>query len=373
MMSIRIIKENYNLPKWKNLTIYLNNNGHNIDKIDESNADDILSKFILINKKHSVDDNSDIKVKCICSRKLINYYYLLNKENGEMMIIGGTCRKIFYDTLDKSNILNNKTKITDTNVYNDIINLFTTGVFEKITDWNVYIEECIKKYMEDCSLIQYETLKKLYITNNYITKYLLDNKKKEQLTKNTTHRRDIIQYFNNVNNYNYEIKQYQRCNLLLDYDYDLFRKYTLYPYHLETDIDLIFKYFGIYRLDFDTKSDDINKLLHKNTINLKPHLITVYNFYDKTNESPSINDKTNESPSINDTIPVYLLKNIWSYDKIKDYLTNEKNYMKVRNPYHDRLQIPNNENIYFNSYEKVQVDFRNMERMYNVDLSRLYK
>ena len=47
--------------------------------------------------------------------------------------------------------------------------------------------------------------------------------------------------------------------------------------------------------------------------------------------------------------------------------------MKVRNPYHDRLQIPNNENIYFNSYEKVQVDFRNMERMYNVDLSRLYK
>ena len=45
-MSIRIIKENYNLPKWKNLTIYLNNNGHNIDKIDESNADDILSKFI---------------------------------------------------------------------------------------------------------------------------------------------------------------------------------------------------------------------------------------------------------------------------------------------------------------------------------------
>ena len=56
--------------------------------------------------------------------------------------------------------------------------------------------------MKDCDLIQYETLRKLYINNEYISKYLLDNKPKERIVESKEH---IVEYNDVMTNHNINV------------------------------------------------------------------------------------------------------------------------------------------------------------------------
>lgn len=170
--------DNYNLTKYKNLTIYLKSRGYDIDKITQENAKEILSKFYLINKEEVNKDNESCN--CFCGRKLKYYYFIINIENGELLIVGRDCKKIFMKKMKKINI-----KCIDKDVYNKFIKSFTNGSFVKITDWNEYIKKCLEKYLVSVDMEEYNRLQELYKDNKIISKYLEDigyNGKKEIYT-----------------------------------------------------------------------------------------------------------------------------------------------------------------------------------------------
>jgi hypothetical protein len=342
--------ENYNKPKWKNLATYLK-----IDKIDDSNVKEILSKFFLFNEKYT----EPIKCKrpnCFCGMRLTHYYFVMNIETNEILIVGGVCRQIFWDTI-KSNVLNNNKEL-NSDFYNYFSNSFNDGVFDKITDWNKYIEKCIKKYMEDCSLEHYETLKKLYINNEFITKYLIDNKPpKEEDRKKIIHTKFCKKYgFFNYCYYGITkrtekvyMKEYQIINYFNDEDNFNFNENKFYrsnsndTYNLE-ELTEIFKYLEIFYLNFDTKSLTIESLLHDMTILYNPDFFTKLGFFDTIDNNVKI----------------------WNYYKTIQYLKTEENYIRQDNK-NDILKHPL-ENQYYD--ENV---YNTLEETYRIDLSKCYE
>jgi len=398
--------QNFKLNKWKNLKEYLNTNGEDIEEINESNVDDVLNKFYLINTAHHINDiNCESKVNCFCGRDIKHYWYVMNVINGDMLIVGGFCKEIFYDNLDKSSILNKKTKIINTTFYNNFINSFSNGTFINIDDWNEFVEECIRQYMKDCDLIQYETLRKLYINNEYISKYLLDNKPKERIVESKEHiveyndvmtnhninvsnckyidERKVVEtrtreeieesnmdimktYFNDKSNYNTRECNFNR-NLIID---DIIRcNFNVYLLdsrrcYSNPDICNIFKKLNVNDKCFDVMRNTIKSIVH-----------SVYDEYDidflkRLNLcSKYALDKCN-------------CDDIWSYNKIKKYLHNDSNFKQsVDENYNEHLKLPvilssdDCPNMIINSENNICDidDIKRLEKRFDVDLSRVYK
>jgi len=270
------MNNNYNLPKFKNLAKYLK-----IDNINDDNFNEIVNSFFLLNKKYTDNSNCN-QPNCFCGRRLKHYYYIINTKNGDILIVGGVCKNIFYSILGKDNKLSgNKINSKFWTYFKDS---FSTGIFDKINDWDKYIETCIKKYMEDCDSKRYDLLIEKYKDNKFILKYIQDNKpinkqvdeilqirkkrffgltpqdikhdngfyriKRGKYTYMTN--TEIRAYFMNENNYNFDTNKYRKIKLE---DLEI-------AYYTQVDLNKIEKILGIpikyYR----------DNLISKNTLKL---------------------------------------------------------------------------------------------------------
>jgi hypothetical protein len=146
---------NYKYPKFKNLANYLK-----ISKIDDTNINEVISMFFVLPHRHTDETKN---THCFCGRPLTYYYYIINKNNGDILIAGGVCKDTFYN-------LSFKNRYQDDIWFNNYFKQnFSSGLFIKITDWDKYVKECIVKYIRDIdNKIEIDKLLQTYKYNEFI-------------------------------------------------------------------------------------------------------------------------------------------------------------------------------------------------------------
>lgn len=156
---------NSNLIKFKNLASYLK-----IDKIDESNYDEVIDKFFVLPGEYEDSSQSTI---CFCGRPLKFYYYLINKTNNDVLIAGSGCKKIFEKN----------TKRFNDRGFKKYFNLnFKKGILIKIIDWNGYLESCINQYLIDIDgNEEFDDLLDKYKNNKFITDVINNGRKRRRI------------------------------------------------------------------------------------------------------------------------------------------------------------------------------------------------
>jgi hypothetical protein len=162
---------NYNTPKYQNLANYFG-----ITKIDNTNVVEVLSVLSVEPKKYSIGKDAN-KVTCFCGRKLKHYQYVHNNLNADKLFVGNACVQIF-NRCSTTSIYS-----IDLRYFNKFVYRFSIGEFVKIEDWGEYTKECLMKYFEDISVINYNKLLETYKNYSDIISIIRESYNSIQLRK----------------------------------------------------------------------------------------------------------------------------------------------------------------------------------------------
>jgi hypothetical protein len=150
---------NFNKPKYKNLAAYLK-----IDKIDETNINEVSSMFYVLPQKHTKTDKHN-DIHCFCGRPLTHYFYVINKTNRDILIAGEVCKDTTFHLFGDGNTIANDIWFRD-----NFKESFASAKFINITDWDKYIEDCILQYFSDAiNSTEFHKLLEIYKNNWFIT------------------------------------------------------------------------------------------------------------------------------------------------------------------------------------------------------------
>jgi hypothetical protein len=124
---------------------------------NSNNLNEAVKEYILVSeKKHAT--KQDI---CLCGHKLKNSYWYFNKYNGNALILGSGCKKLF-----PHNLSNKKTT-------------YKNHFLKQCKNIKVIIDD-IHKYSEDVLIKYLDSMSKYEIINSRIL-FILENSKHEHL------------------------------------------------------------------------------------------------------------------------------------------------------------------------------------------------